>query len=73
MQTETYSALFESWLDQMGIDVDSSDWAEKAGRLLGKSPRMVAYYREGREIPRDTLLLMEALRQGFRPKVFGQQ
>lgn len=39
--------------------------------LLGKSIRMISYYREGREIPRDMLLLMDATANGYRPREFG--
>jgi len=65
--------LFEDWLDAMGIDVVSSDWRDQAAKLLGKSRRMAGYYREGRCIPRDTLLLMDALQQGYRPRHYAHR
>jgi hypothetical protein len=68
MVNRAHIELFEDWLDRMGIDIGVREWRDQAAELLGKSPRMCAYYREGRDIPRDTLYLMDALLQGYRPK-----
>lgn len=58
-------------MERMDIDPAASDWRAQCGKLLGKSERMVGYYREGYNIPRDTLLLMGAYVEGYRPKAFG--
>ena len=59
--------VFVDWLDEMELDV------ERAAKLLGKSLRMVQYYEQGRDIPLDTLYLMDALAQGYRPRRWALQ
>lgn len=53
---------FTDWLER----VDMS--REEAGQMLGKSPRMIKYYIEGRPLSLSTIILMDALERGYRPK-----
>lgn len=72
MTAEIRPTTFDLWLDRMAdeLGVEKVTMAQAAA-LLGKSERMIGYYMEGREVPRDTLLLMDALLKGYRPKPFG--
>ena len=54
--------VFTIWLDEMDFT------SEQAAELLGKSVRMVKYYEGGRELPVDTMYLMDALAEGYRPR-----
>lgn len=68
MTEEIRPTLIGLWMDRMEDVTGTPITTEEAARLLGKSVRMVRYYEEGRDIPRDTLLLMDALLQGYTPK-----
>lgn len=52
--------------DRLGLDAEKIT-LKRAAELLGKTLRAVQYYEEGREVPRDTLLLMDAYMRGYRP------
>jgi hypothetical protein len=64
-------SLIRLWMDSMEDVLGHPLTSEQAGRLLGKSARMIRYYEEGREIPKDTRLLMDALAQGYTPRAWG--
>lgn len=68
MEADTRTPLIRLWMDRMEDVVGYPLTSDTAAKLLGKSERMIRYYEEGREIPRDTLLLMDALAKGFMPK-----
>jgi hypothetical protein len=70
---ESRVALFRLWLDRMEDVVGHKVELAEAARLLGKSDRMIRYYDEGREIPRDTRMLMDALLQGFKPRPWSKK
>lgn len=58
---------FVSWIEEMSAKFGKPLTFDKARKMLGKSPRMVAYYAAGRKIPSDTLILMDAYLKGYRP------
>jgi hypothetical protein len=68
MVDSAHKRIFLAWLSEMEIDVLSPHWRAAAAKWLGKSERMMGYYFEGKPIPADTLMLMDALAQGYRPK-----
>jgi transcriptional regulator with XRE-family HTH domain len=53
--------LFLAWRTEMGFT-----WVQ-AAKALGKSLRMIGHYEAGFPVPVTVLLLMDALRQGYRP------
>lgn len=73
LATDTTTALFETWMDRVGISPSDPAWRSKCGKMLGKSDRMIGYYREGHPIPRDTLLLMDAIVCGYKPREWGSK
>lgn len=73
MTDEMRPTLFKIWMDRMEDECGFPLTTDEAARLLGKSVRMIRYYEEGREIPRDTLLLMDAVLQGYKPKPWKPQ
>ena len=42
--------------------------SEEAADMLGKSHRMIGYYLGGRNIPRHTIYLMDAIAHGYCPR-----
>lgn len=70
-RAETSARLFESWMERVDVSPRDPAWREKCAKLLGKSLRSISYYREGQNIPRDTLLLMDATASGYRPREWG--
>lgn len=60
LQNNVRANAFVQWMDENDFS------KEMAALALGKSIRMVQYYQEGREVPLDTIYLMEAISEGFR-------
>ncbi len=58
---QTSRSIFLAWMDEMDLS------ATEAADMLGKSHRMIGYYLGGRNIPRDTIYLMDAVTQGYCP------
>ena len=58
-------ALFQSWLKRM--DWDRHGGVAKAAEALGKSPMQISRYRDGANLPKDTLLAMSALDEDLKP------
>jgi hypothetical protein len=52
---------FSVWLRQIGFT------RTQAAKALGKSYRMIEYYENGYPVSKTVQLLMDALRQGYRP------
>jgi hypothetical protein len=59
--------VFAGWLDRLPDHFGREVSKEEVARLLGKTVRRVDHYLSGQTVPLDTLYLMQAIEQGFRP------
>lgn len=57
--------LFLSWLESM--DWDRHGGIAIAAEALGKSPMQISRYKDGANLPKDTLLAMSALAEDLEP------
>lgn len=70
MSNVRHNNVFNVWLDRMADELGvTAVTVDRAAELLGKTPRMISYFIDGSHSPQlSTLMLMDALVQGYRPK-----